>query len=97
MIDSMTNDVAHYVRTWREWRKRFMDKFHKAIVPILQKEYPDVVGKQRGDNGKAEIEIFKRKWIYFFSWAEFFFGSGVLGHHIITVMRGDSSTFGRLL
>jgi len=63
MIDSMTNNIGHYGRTCREWRKRFVDNFYKVIVPVLQRDYPDVVGEQRGDKGKAEIEIFKRKWI----------------------------------
>ena len=44
----------------REWRRRFEDRFEEVIVPALEREYPEVM---RGENGRKEIEVFKRKWI----------------------------------
>jgi cyclopropane-fatty-acyl-phospholipid synthase len=59
-VDSVCNIGPHYARTLREWRKRFLDRFESVIVPALQMEYPKVMS---GQNGKEEMEVFKRKWI----------------------------------
>lgn len=59
-IDSVSNIGPHYARTLREWRKEFVEKFESVIVPALKAEHPDVM---TGENGRYEIEVFKRKWI----------------------------------
>lgn len=56
----VSNIGPHYARTLREWRRRFLERFDDVIVPALVKEYPAVMGGQRG---RSEIEVFKRKWI----------------------------------
>ncbi|EPQ54577.1 cyclopropane-fatty-acyl-phospholipid synthase [Gloeophyllum trabeum ATCC 11539] len=60
IVDSVSNIGPHYARTLREWRRRFLERFDDVIVPALVKEYPAVMGGQRG---RSEIEVFKRKWI----------------------------------
>lgn len=59
-VDSVSNIGPHYARTLREWRNKFLEKFESVIEPALKKEYPDVMS---GENGRCEIEVFKRKWI----------------------------------
>ena len=59
-IDSISNIGPHYARTLREWRNMFLEKFESVIEPALKEEYPDVM---TGENGRYEIEVFKRKWI----------------------------------
>ncbi|KAJ3830653.1 cyclopropane-fatty-acyl-phospholipid synthase [Lentinula raphanica] len=60
-VDSISNIGPHYARTLRDWRKRFIDRFEDVIVPALKREYPEVMD---GKQGRKEIEVFKRKWIY---------------------------------
>ncbi|KAG6906725.1 hypothetical protein DXG01_012415 [Tephrocybe rancida] len=55
IVDSVSNIGLHYVRTLREWRWRFLDRFETVIVPALKHEYPDVMN---GPRGKEEIEVF---------------------------------------
>ncbi|KAG6878299.1 hypothetical protein C0993_009305 [Termitomyces sp. T159_Od127] len=62
IVDSVSNIGPHYARTLREWRRRFLDRFESVIVPALKREYPDVMC---GPKGMEEIEVFKRKWIYY--------------------------------
>ncbi|KAG6844466.1 hypothetical protein H0H87_006690 [Tephrocybe sp. NHM501043] len=61
-VDSISNIGPHYARTLREWRRRFLDRFESVIVPALKREYPSIMC---GVGGKEEIEVFKRKWIYY--------------------------------
>ncbi|KAL0961278.1 hypothetical protein HGRIS_006238 [Hohenbuehelia grisea] len=62
IVDSVSNIGPHYARTLREWRRRFIDRFEEVIVPSLKREYPETMG---GARGREEIEVFKRKWIYY--------------------------------
>ena len=59
-IDSISNIGPHYARTLREWRNSFVEKFESVIEPALKEEYPEIM---TGENGRYEIEVFKRKWI----------------------------------
>ncbi|QRV78092.1 cyclopropane-fatty-acyl-phospholipid synthase [Ceratobasidium sp. AG-Ba] len=63
VVDNVENIGPHYARTLREWRRRFLTKFESAIIPALQREYPDVFDDTT--QGRDEIEIFKRKWVYY--------------------------------
>ncbi|THG94401.1 hypothetical protein EW145_g8147 [Phellinidium pouzarii] len=62
VIDAVSNIGPHYARTLREWRRRFISHFPDVIEPALKAEYPDIMA---GENGQREIEVFKRKWIYY--------------------------------
>ncbi|KIJ42342.1 hypothetical protein M422DRAFT_31315 [Sphaerobolus stellatus SS14] len=91
IVDSVSNIGPHYARTLREWRRRFLAKFENVIVPALMKEYPEVMGGARGRN---EIEVFKRKWIYYYCYCEVGFTTRTLGDHIITFTREGNATYG---
>ncbi|KAG8812285.1 hypothetical protein FRC18_003017, partial [Serendipita sp. 400] len=94
VVDSICNIGPHYARTLREWRRRFEARFEDVIVPALQDEYPDVMGRHTGEMGRREIEVFKRKWIYYYCYCEVGFSSRTLGDHILTFTREGISSFG---
>ncbi|KAJ6621848.1 CFS1-like protein [Mycena sp. CBHHK59/15] len=91
IVDSVSNIGPHYARTLREWRRRFLDQFDSVIVPALKREYPDVMN---GPRGTEEIEVFKRKWIYYYCYCEVGFTSRTLGDHIITFTREGCTDYG---
>lgn len=63
VVDSVSNIGPHFARTLREWRRRFIQHFDADIVPALQEEYPDVMGVACGEQGRREVEVFRRKWL----------------------------------
>ncbi|KDQ62522.1 hypothetical protein JAAARDRAFT_30425 [Jaapia argillacea MUCL 33604] len=91
VVDSVSNIGPHYARTLRHWRQAFLQKFDSVIVPALVKEYPDVMG---GKNGAQEVEVFKRKWIYYFCYCEVGFTTRTLGDHIVTFVREGNEDYG---
>ncbi|KAF9071211.1 S-adenosyl-L-methionine-dependent methyltransferase [Rhodocollybia butyracea] len=98
-VDSVSNIGPHYARTLREWRKRFLQRFDEVVVPSLQKEYPDVMGYKGADvaqreRAQREIEVFKRKWIYYYCYCEVGFTTRTLGDHIVTFTREGVRDYG---
>ncbi|QRV92899.1 cyclopropane-fatty-acyl-phospholipid synthase [Ceratobasidium sp. AG-Ba] len=77
VVDNVENIGPHYARTLREWRRRFLAKFESDIIPALQREYPDVFDDTT--QGRDEIEIFKRKWVYYYCYCEAGFANRTLG------------------
>ncbi|ORX34243.1 S-adenosyl-L-methionine-dependent methyltransferase [Kockovaella imperatae] len=86
VVDSISNIGPHYARTLREWRRRFLASFNDRIGPAMRAEHPEMTD--------ADIEVFKRKWIYYFCYCEVGFSERVLGDHIITMVREGSSEYG---
>ncbi|MBW0474945.1 hypothetical protein O181_014660 [Austropuccinia psidii MF-1] len=80
-IESIENIGTHYARTLREWQKRFESNFDSIIAPSLSQQYPEV--KQN----PQQIETFRRKWVYYFSYCSTGFECRVLGDHIFTITR----------
>ncbi|KIK91248.1 hypothetical protein PAXRUDRAFT_830996 [Paxillus rubicundulus Ve08.2h10] len=91
IVDSVCNIGPHYARTLREWRKRFINRFETAIVPALKAEHPTVMN---GPHGREEIEVFKRKWLYYYCYCEAGFAARVLGDHILTFTREGCEGYG---
>ncbi|KAJ1310032.1 hypothetical protein OPQ81_006785 [Rhizoctonia solani] len=85
IVDSISNIGPHYARTLREWRRRFLARFDSNIIPSLKREYPDVFDDSV--RGRNEIEVFKRKWVYYYCYCEVGFTTRTLGDHIITFVR----------
>ncbi|QRV85308.1 cyclopropane-fatty-acyl-phospholipid synthase [Ceratobasidium sp. AG-Ba] len=73
----IANIGPHYARTLREWGRRFSAKFESDIAPALQRAYPDV--NDRTDRGRREIEVFKRKWMYYYCYCEVAFSTRTFG------------------
>jgi len=98
VVESVANIGPHYARTLREWRQRFVQRFEAVIVPALQKEYAarSAAGKDGRSKvlGREEIEVFKRKWLYYYCYCEVGFTTRTLGDHILTFMREGSQEYG---
>ncbi|KAF5340613.1 hypothetical protein D9611_007425 [Ephemerocybe angulata] len=98
VVDSISNIGPHYARTLREWCQRFTTKFDSVIRPALMKEYPQVMGEERPDRdmkkAAEEIEVFKRKWIYYYCYCEVGFTTRTLGDHIMTFVREGYEAYG---
>ncbi|WVF70807.1 hypothetical protein IAT40_005601 [Kwoniella sp. CBS 6097] len=86
VLDSVSNIGPHYARTLREWRYRFIDNFDEMIIPALLSEHPGM--------NDEDIEVFKRKWIYYFAYCEIGFAERVLGDHIFTWVREGYADYG---
>ncbi|KZT11940.1 cyclopropane-fatty-acyl-phospholipid synthase [Laetiporus sulphureus 93-53] len=93
VTESMDNIGPHYARTLKEWRRRFEDKFEEEILPALKEEYPLVMGHEV-EGAEEAIEVFKRKWVYYFCYCEVGFASRRLGDHIITFTREGNVGYG---
>ncbi|KAK6447864.1 cyclopropane-fatty-acyl-phospholipid synthase [Trichoderma asperellum] len=83
IIEKVENIGGHYAKTLRLWRESFLDQFEKTIRPALLREHPDMT--------KEAIQVFRRKWEYYFSYSEAGFLTKTLGDVIITVAREGSS------
>jgi len=79
IVDSIENIGTHYTKTLRLWRQKFMDKFDDEIKPALLREHPEMT--------KSDVNLFKRKWEYYFTYCEAGFATKSLGDVIITVGR----------
>ncbi|WVQ97166.1 hypothetical protein IAU59_004276 [Kwoniella sp. CBS 9459] len=86
VLDSVSNIGPHYARTLREWRYRFVDNFDEMIIPALLSEHPGM--------NDEDIQVFKRKWIYYFAYCEIGFAERVLGDHIFTWVREGYADYG---
>lgn len=86
VIDSICNIGPHYARTLREWRIRFLKNFERDIIPALRDEHPEM--------NDEDIQVFKRKWIYYFAYCEIGFSERVIGDHIFCLTREGNVSFG---
>ncbi|KAI0102481.1 cyclopropane-fatty-acyl-phospholipid synthase [Nemania sp. FL0031] len=76
---TLLNVGGHYGRTVREWGKSFLQNFDEQIKPALLKEHDNMT--------ERDVEIFKRKWEYYFTYCEAGFRTATLGTAFITVGR----------
>ncbi|KAI1502364.1 cyclopropane-fatty-acyl-phospholipid synthase [Biscogniauxia marginata] len=79
IIERVENIGGHYARTLRLWREKFLQNFESKIWPALKADHPDMTPE--------EIEVFRRKWEYYFTYCEAGFVTKTLGDVIITVGR----------
>lgn len=86
VVEGIENIGPHYARTLREWRKRFEASFETDIVPALNEAYGNSNGSA-GRVSKKDVEVFRRKWIYYFQYCATGFSQRALGDHIITITR----------
>lgn len=78
--ESIENIGPHYAKTLRLWRGTFMQSFQEKIRPALLAEHA-------GKMGEEEMQVFKRKWEYYFAYCEAGFATKTLGDVILTVGR----------
>ncbi|KAL6796150.1 methoxy mycolic acid synthase [Trichoderma sp. SZMC 28013] len=77
--DRLINLGGHYSRCLRGWRENFVDKFDSHIGPAL-------VERNRGIT-KSDIEIFRKRWMFYFHFCEAGFKTKTLGVTMITFVR----------
>jgi cyclopropane-fatty-acyl-phospholipid synthase len=84
--ESIENIGPHYAKTLRLWRQTFMQQFSTKIRPALFAEH--AAGSRAGKKmNEEDVEVFKRKWEYYFAYCEAGFATKTLGDVIITVGR----------
>ncbi|KAK7921334.1 hypothetical protein PG985_009356 [Apiospora marii] len=99
VVEDVTSVGAHYARALRCWRGRFLGRFEGVIVPELRrlgargKEGSSGMTGKGGVMTKEEIEVFRRKWVYYFASCEAAFRTKSIGDVIITVGRDGCVEF----
>lgn len=79
IVERVENIGGHYAKTLRLWKEKFMANFDSKIEPALKREHPNMTPE--------EIEVFRKKWEYYFTYCEAGFVTKTLGDAIITVGR----------
>ncbi|KAI1097929.1 cyclopropane-fatty-acyl-phospholipid synthase [Jackrogersella minutella] len=79
IVERVENIGGHYAKTLRLWKEKFMANFESRIRPALKEEHPQMT--------QQEIDVFRRKWEYYFTYCEAGFVTKTLGDVIITVGR----------
>lgn len=79
IIENVENIGGHYSRTLRLWKEEFLRNFESRIRPALLKQYADMT--------EEGVDVFRRKWEYYFTYCEAGFVTKTLGDVIITVGR----------
>ncbi|PKS05867.1 hypothetical protein jhhlp_007696 [Lomentospora prolificans] len=79
IVERVENIGGHYAKTLRLWKEAFIANFETRIRPALEQENPGL--------SDAEVDVFRRKWVYYFTYCEAGFLTKTLGDVIITVGR----------
>ncbi|KAL8812698.1 MAG: hypothetical protein Q9223_000502 [Gallowayella weberi] len=79
VVDSILNIGGHYGKTLRLWRDSFDQNFEGKIRPALLQEHKNMADR--------DVELFRRKWQYYFTYCEAGFNTKTLGDVILTVGR----------
>ncbi|KAJ4174546.1 hypothetical protein NW754_004964 [Fusarium falciforme] len=82
IVENVENIGGHYAKTLRLWKENFMESFDDKIRPALMREHPDMTPEG--------VEVFRKKWEYYFTYCEAGFVTKTLGDVIITVGREGS-------
>merc|ERR1712230_247456 len=77
VVDSVENIGPHYAKTLRIWKENFEQNFKGRIKPALLAEHEGMT--------ESDVELFRRKWEYYFTYCEAGFKTKTLGDVIITV------------
>ncbi|CAG8448853.1 5130_t:CDS:2 [Funneliformis caledonium] len=85
IVDHLENIGPHYARTLRLWRERFLSVFDELIHPALLNSWPNM--------SPSEIEIFKKKWEFYFAYCEGGFVTRILGNVQVVVTREGNEAF----
>lgn len=79
VVEDIKSVSGHYARALREWRERFLESWEKVIKPALKERKPGMTD--------VDMDVFRRKWEYYFSYCEAGFATKTLGDVSITVGR----------
>ncbi|TAQ86879.1 hypothetical protein B7494_g4794 [Chlorociboria aeruginascens] len=79
IVDKLENIGGHYAKTLKVWHDNFLRNFSARIRPEVLRMNPRM--------SEMEIEIFRRKWEYYFCYCEAGFATKTLGAVVFTVGR----------
>ena len=79
VVEDIKSVSGHYVATLRLWREKFLEDWGNTIVPALIEKKPGMTD--------VDLEIFKRKFLYYFFYSEAGFSAKTLECVSITVGR----------
>ncbi|MCJ1395389.1 hypothetical protein MMC18_008273 [Xylographa bjoerkii] len=79
IVDNLLNIGGHYAKTLRIWSESFQRNFDSKIRRALLEEHRGMTEK--------DVNLFRRKWEYYFTYCEAGFNTKTLGDVIITVGR----------
>ncbi|KAM0323533.1 hypothetical protein ACHAQA_008814 [Verticillium albo-atrum] len=79
IVEKVENIGGHYAKTLRLWKEEFARNFDSTIRPALLREHPEM--------SEQGVDVFRRKWEYYFTYCEAGFATKTLGDAIITVGR----------
>jgi cyclopropane-fatty-acyl-phospholipid synthase len=89
VLDTVHSIGPHYARTLREWRTRFERHFDQRIAPALLDDHAEIRHLPAAEK-QRQIQVFKRKWIYYFVYCEVGFTERVIGDHILSFTRSGN-------
>ena len=91
ILDTLVSIGPHYSRTLREWKRRFEANFDKVIRPALLRDH-DEISRLPPAQRQKEVDVFRRKWIYYFVYCEVGFTHRVINDHILAFTRENNTT-----
>ncbi|CDR88265.1 related to cyclopropane-fatty-acyl-phospholipid synthase [Sporisorium scitamineum] len=91
VLDTLVSIGPHYARTLREWKHRFEAQFDKIIRPALLRDHDEISRLPEAAKQK-EVDVFRRKWIYYFVYCEVGFTHRVINDHILAFTRENNTT-----
>ncbi|KAK0552342.1 hypothetical protein OC846_002943 [Tilletia horrida] len=90
--EGLTSIGPHYARTLREWRRKFEAHFETQIRPALIRDHSEI-RRLSAEGQEKEVEVFRKKWIYYFVYCEVGFAERVIGDHILTFVREGNTSY----
>lgn len=91
VLDTLVSIGPHYARTLREWKLRFQANFDPIIRPALLRDH-DEISRLPAEARQKEVDVFRRKWIYYFVYCEVGFTHRVINDHILAFTRENNTT-----
>ncbi|CAN8101931.1 unnamed protein product [Discula destructiva] len=79
IVEEIKSVGVHYSKALRCWNEKFQEGFESAVMPALRKSHPAMT--------IADMEVFRRKWEYYFCYCEAGFKTKALGDVAMTVGR----------
>ncbi|KAJ7141646.1 cyclopropane fatty acid synthase [Mycena filopes] len=77
VLCSVEDHGIHYCRTLREWSRRFCRNFSGQVLDQMKERYPFL-------RDAHNLDMFKRKWLYMFVYAEVGFARAYMSlHHFV--------------
>lgn len=88
VLQAVDSIGPHYARTLREWHRAFDDAFEgkDGIREALLRDHA-AIRNLSPEQREKEVEVFRRKWVYYFVYCERGFALNQIGDHVLTFAR----------